>query len=274
MGIVLNPTTEAHLSAMKQMTPHAILLTGKPGAGLTTAAKYLSGNDLTVVIQPLNSSEEVDLDTGTMSVSAIRKLYEQTRSKSAFRQVFLLDSADRMSLGAQAAFLKLLEEPTDSTYFILTSHTPQALLPTIHSRVQTVIIEPLSDNQTKAFIDELGVKDQQTKKQLEYLASGLPAELMRLTQNETYFKERAEIMTDTRTFLTGTLYDKLLIVHKYHQNRAKSLQLIGSALSVTRRSLTMKPQPNLIAKLDALLATHEKISTNCNIRLQLMALVV
>lgn len=274
MGLILNERTEKKVNSLSEELPHAVLLSGERGIGLTTVAKHIAGKMLTVFVEPLNSKDEVDHDTGTISVTNIRTLYSKTRAKNTSRQIVVIDSAHRMSLGAQAAFLKLLEEPTEHTHFILTSHAPQTLLPTIRSRVQTTHVEPISETQTFALLDSLGITDSKKKNQLIYLASGHPAELIRLARDEAYFKKRADTMTDTRNFLRGDAYEKLLIVNKYHHNRTDALQLIDSALLVTRKSLTTKPQPRLVAELDILLNIQERIEANCNIRLQLMSFVI
>lgn len=274
---LLAPAATTKVALLRQNLPHATLLTGEPGVGLATISRYLAGRELAAFIEPIRNKDDkeiIDHHTGTIAVAVIRSLYDRTRSKSTTRQVFIIDDADRMSPGASAAFLKLLEEPTESTHFILTSHTPQKLLPTIRSRLQATAIEPLTPEQTKRAIDELNIKDSTKKTQLRYLADGLPAELSRLTSDDDYFKSRAKLMADTRTFLTGTRYQRLLIIHEYYQDKLKSLALIDSALMVAKRSFAAKPQSNLASQLGNLLMAREKIVANGNVRLQLLAFVV
>ncbi len=273
-SIVLNSTTKKRLAPLEAQLPHALLLAGESGVGLATIAKYLAGQNIASFVEPTDSKEQVNHETGTISVATIRELYEQTRAKSLTPRIFIIDDADRMSLGAQAAFLKLLEEPTKHTHFILTSHTPQILLTTIRSRAQTVLIKPISETETNTFLDTLGVTDLKLRTQLVFLAGGLPAELTRLVRDEAYFGQRALVMADTRTFLTGSSYQKLLIVHAYYQNKLQALTLLDSALAVTKRSLAARPHDSLVGQLEKLLAARVKIEANCNIRLQLTALVV
>jgi DNA polymerase III gamma/tau subunit len=120
MESVINPTSNKQLASYRTELPQSILLTGERGVGLATIARGLAGNSLAGFIEPLNNKDEVDHDVGTISVDAIRRLYEQTRSKQTSARVIIIDDADRMSHGAQAAFLKLLEEPTIHTHFVLT----------------------------------------------------------------------------------------------------------------------------------------------------------
>lgn len=53
---------------------------------------------------------------------------------------------------AANALLKLLEEPPDDTWLILTCDVPGALLPTIRSRVQAVRVAPLASDRVAAFL--------------------------------------------------------------------------------------------------------------------------
>lgn len=274
MNIVINLKSQQRLAAATKELPQSLLITGEQGVGLGTIARNLAQRDLAGFIEPENSKGQTDHETGTITVETIRRLYKQTRAKQATQQIIIIDDADRMSPGAAAAFLKLLEEPNDSTHFILTSHAPQLLLPTIRSRVQSVLIEPATPEQTNALITELGIKDSKRRVQLEFLAGGLPAELCRLASDDEHFRARAEIMGDARELLMASSYEKLLVVHKYYQNRPAALQLLDSALTITRRSLSQKPQPALIRQLDRLLEVQERIASNHNIRLQLMDFVL
>ena len=56
------------------------------------------------------------------------------------RKVGLILDADRMSIQAQNAFLKTLEEPVADTLLLLVTQNINALLPTIRSRCQTVLL--------------------------------------------------------------------------------------------------------------------------------------
>jgi DNA polymerase-3 subunit delta' len=77
----------------------------------------------------------------------------------ARRKVFVIGDADRMvsqegSDQAANAFLKLLEEPLEDTFVVLTSSEPGALLPTIRSRVISVRAVSLSDAEMAAFVSD------------------------------------------------------------------------------------------------------------------------
>lgn len=105
------------------------------------------------------------------------------------RKVFIVGDADRMvsqegSDQAANAFLKLLEEPPANTTVILTSSEPGALLPTIRSRVVSVRVAPLGDDDMRAFLADPAVanridlgSDARTE-ELVRLAGGAPGRLI------------------------------------------------------------------------------------------------
>ena len=59
------------------------------------------------------------------------------------RRVIIVDDADLMNTSASNALLKMLEEPPARTYFMLISHQPSGLLPTIRSRCRTLPLRAL-----------------------------------------------------------------------------------------------------------------------------------
>ncbi len=63
-------------------------------------------------------------------------------------KVVVIPQADLLNLESQDTLLKNLEEPGDNNYFILTTTKPNALLPTIISRCQTIKLISLSQSQT------------------------------------------------------------------------------------------------------------------------------
>ncbi len=79
-------------------------------------------------------------------VNSIRDLEKQAnfRPYEAKARFFIIDDADKMNNQASNALLKTLEEPPETTYIFLITSRPDALLPTIHSRCQTLRFAPIS----------------------------------------------------------------------------------------------------------------------------------
>lgn len=66
-----------------------------------------------------------------------------TASARAWR-ICIVDAADDMNASSANALLKILEEPPERCLFLVLSHAPGRLLPTIRSRCRRLDMEPLS----------------------------------------------------------------------------------------------------------------------------------
>ncbi len=87
---------------------------------------------------------------------------------SSWRAV-VIDSMDELAPAGANALLKILEEPPPNTVFLLVSHAPGRLLPTIRSRCRRLQFEPLSDDAMASVLQR-------------QLADNSPAERQKLIQ--------------------------------------------------------------------------------------------
>jgi DNA polymerase-3 subunit delta' len=78
-------------------------------------------------------------------VRSLQRLFATTSSMSPWRAV-VIDSIDDLERNAANALLKNLEEPPPSTVFLLVSHSPERLLPTIRSRCRVLRLAPLKSD--------------------------------------------------------------------------------------------------------------------------------
>jgi DNA polymerase-3 subunit delta' len=84
-------------------------------------------------------------------IRALNPVLSMKPSLSA-RRVIMIDAIDDLERGAANALLKSLEEPPHGTLFILISHAPGRLLPTIRSRCRVLRFHPLSDEEMRNFL--------------------------------------------------------------------------------------------------------------------------
>jgi DNA polymerase-3 subunit delta' len=82
----------------------------------------------------------------SITIAQVRSLQPLFASKPALspRRVVVIDSIDDLERGGANALLKNLEEPPAGTIFLLVSHAPGRLLPTIRSRCRLLRFEPLA----------------------------------------------------------------------------------------------------------------------------------
>lgn len=177
---------------------HAWLLTGPKGVGKATFAWQAARRVLAEAAGPVPDGDGIDVSddhriahllkakshpdfkwlergmnkTGTalarnISVDQIRSLgeiFSVTPALSDWR-VVVIDSADELEASAANALLKMLEEPPANCLFLLVSHVPGRLLPTIRSRCRVLEFQPLGDDVMASALDELAPELSSGKRQ-------------------------------------------------------------------------------------------------------------
>lgn len=155
---------------------HAWLLTGKVGLGKTTfaaaAAHELVGGgvapaqhpDIILLTNgPKTKEDAKKRDDGkpyelarSIRIDQIRDIQRRltTRPTLGERRAVIIDPVDDLEPPAANALLKSLEEPPAGTYFLLISHNPARLLPTIRSRCRTLRFASLGEEEMKRFLAE------------------------------------------------------------------------------------------------------------------------
>ena len=181
---------------------HALLFTGPAGIGKALAAHVFAAqifcaakstppcgqcpacrqvaagthSDL-VVVAPAPGKKEIGID-------AIRQLKHavQLRAVSAPLKVAIIDDADRLSVAAQNALLKTLEEPPPRSVIILVTASLGALLPTVRSRCQRILFQPLDQDAVAAALQHRAGLDPAQARTLAGRAEGSPGRALRLRE--------------------------------------------------------------------------------------------
>lgn len=73
-------------------------------------------------------------------------------------RIAIVDAADDMNASAANALLKMLEEPPRRSLFLVLSHAPGRLLPTIRSRCRKLPLEPLGPEDLESVLGRLGLE--------------------------------------------------------------------------------------------------------------------
>lgn len=113
----------------------------------------------------------------SITIAQVRALLTRLRMRPADggRRCIIVNAIDDMEPGAANALLKTLEEPPEQTLFLLISHNPGRLLPTIRSRCRMVRFAPLDNAQmTEALADLTSYADPATLPLLLSIAGGGP----------------------------------------------------------------------------------------------------
>lgn len=144
------------------------------------------------------------------------------------QKAIIIDEAELLTIEAQNALLKILEEPPEHTLLILSTTTKETLLPTILSRCKIVQLE---EKQTK-----LSEKEQE---ELQTFLEALPEMGIgeRLKKAETLAKDKdkaieyiTKLILVAREYLLQSSNKKSI---KQLSNQIKSLQALHTTLKTT-----------------------------------------
>lgn len=134
--------------------PH-LLLTGPPGTGKTTSARIIANNLATKEdVLELNASDERGIDVVRTTI----KYFAQKTCKSPFK-VIILDEADSMTTTAQQGLRRVMELYASNTRFILICNTFTKIFEPIQSRCAVIKFEKISNEELKAHIKEVCIKE-------------------------------------------------------------------------------------------------------------------
>lgn len=187
---------------------HAYIIEGDEGSGKKTLALYLAalatcekGTFCGKCNQCRQSMAGTNPDIITVSaegqaslkIEVIRALLDKLSLKSFHggRRIIIIRDADIMTIQAQNALLKSIEEPSEGTVFLLLCKRASYMLPTIISRTQTLTISPLSSEALRKIAPDCSP--------FEYnYCQGNPGTLLRLsadTEFGAFRKTASEVFT-------------------------------------------------------------------------------
>lgn len=194
----------------------------------------------------INDNEHPDVlrvapDGQTIKVDQIRALKAEF-SKSGVetaQKVFLIEQADKMSIGAANSLLKFLEEPEGKILAILETTSLAKILPTIQSRCQVLHFQPLVKEKLIHTLTETGISKNSAALLAELTNSFDKA--VELSKDE-WFNEAREIMQQWFDYLIKDdlqafvyVQKKMVKVFKEKEQQALSFDLL---LAFYRKQLT------------------------------------
>jgi DNA polymerase III subunit delta' len=270
--LLLHEAARITLPALVAHPPQSVLFVGPDGIGKRTVAIALAAE---LAAHPTAIQTVAPDERGTISIEVIRALYKATRAKQETRQVIIIERADCMSIEAENAFLKLLEEPRAGLTFILTALQQEALLPTILSRVQYITLPPLPDETLRRLImaKKPGIAGSDLA-QLIFLAQGRPGIALALLQDGSLDTQRQRMQL-VKQLIAAKPYERFALVSKLAASRDECLETLQAMMRVTEAQLssaTSAAMPRWLKLADALQNALQAISHNGNIRAQLLYL--
>ena len=188
-NIILHPKTKIQIEPLiSKKSSQAIGIVGRKGSGRGFLAKYIASKmlnlDSTENYPYILNLDGSDKDTGIEQIREIRKFLSlKVPSSNLINRIIIIESIELLSVSAQNALLKTIEEPPAETAIIITSATKSKVLPTIVSRVQWISALPATvETLIKNFESRLSPEE---AAKLFKISEGNIADFYRLANAET-----------------------------------------------------------------------------------------
>lgn len=211
------------------------------------------------VLEPEEREGEGEGNRGIqqISIGQVRELTDFVRLSTHQHglRVILIHPAEAMNVAAANALLKNLEEPAENTVFLLVSHQPRQLLPTVLSRCRAMALPLPALEVGRAWLEEQGVAEAEL---CLAISGGAPLEAQSYAGGERLENRRALLsalaepgrldwlrlaeegsrqeLAELIDWLQKWLYDLLAVRFtgrvRYNPDFARRLQELGAGVNV------------------------------------------
>lgn len=237
--LLLHPKTRLQLEYVLKNPPQAVLLTADAGSGKKTLAKTLSASMLEIKdsmdienqpyfihVSRLKNKSDISIEQIRDVVKALKL---KTPGDAKIRKVVFIEDSHYLSIPAQNALLKILEEPSSDTVFLLSANSVQNVLPTVASRTQKIDVLPATLNDSlKHWSDEHEARLVESAWRLSGGSVGLMHAL--LTEDTEHRLKKA--VDEAKSFLRSNAYQRLLLCDQLAKSK-ENFQTFLDALSRT-----------------------------------------
>ena len=196
---------------------HAYLIVGPEGIGKSLLAKIFACK----ILNKPSNKDYVDIISykpkkASFGIDEVRSIITEVAKKpfESDKKVIIIHNGEKLTIQAQNAMLKTVEEPPKGVYIIILTESLQSILETIKSRCQVYKLTPLSNSEMTEFINRnlIDSTDNEKKLALSY-SKGIPGRAIDVIKNEQVKKLRnilLELLSDLKD-------DRSSVVLKYEE---------------------------------------------------------
>jgi DNA polymerase-3 subunit delta' len=166
-------------------------------------------------IYSADKSISVDDIRNVLRGLVIRPLYSRYK-------IIIINDADSMTVQAQNALLKSLEEPPPYVVFILTVQSGAAVTPTVKSRCQRILFDKLRDEEIMQILEE---RYGRRKPEWDFIVSysdGVVGTALELVESPGYLETRDEVIRAADQLLKPGDSDVFKIYELFEKNNDRT----------------------------------------------------
>ena len=286
-------------SIKSNMISHAYMFEGPSGVGKNTMARELA-TTLLEMENLFNSPDYIEItpDGNSIKIAQIRKLQSDILVKPyKSYKIYVIDEAQKMTVEAQNALLKTLEEPPKYAIIILITNNKESLLDTIKSRCEIIKFTPIPLVEVADYLTQIGV-DKNRASLLANFSRGSMQKAIELSESEDFHIMRDEVQKYVEIFLTGSMLDIMDIqssIEKYKDNITNVLDLLvnyfrdimmvkenvdsSMIINLDRlvfiKNMSTKITYSQLSKIiDIIEETKNKLRSNCNFNISIQVMTL
>lgn len=286
-------------SIKSNMISHAYMFEGPSGIGKNTMARELA--KILLEMEHLSNSPdyiEIKPDGNSIKIAQIRKIQSDILVKPyKSYKIYVFDEAQKMTVEAQNALLKTLEEPPKYAIIILITNNKEALLDTIKSRCEIIKFTPIPLRDISNYLITTGV-DEKRASLLANFSRGSMQKSIELSNSEDFYMMREEIQKYVQTFLSGNLIEIMDIQNSIEKYKDQIISVLDLMINYFRDIMMAKENidKSMIINLDKLTFiknmsrkitysqlskiigiiedTKDKLRSNCNFNISIQVMTL
>lgn len=188
----------------------------------------------------------IDGNKKKLGVSEVRDNILKNIETKPFKykyKVFIIKDAHNMTIQAQNALLKTIEEPPKFAVFIMLSKNYNGFLPTILSRCILFKIRPLAPSIIEKFLIDKNINVNMSKFYAIY-ARGSIGKALEIANSEQFVQFRQDIINDIDNLDKLDLIQTYRLIDKYENIKENINEILDIYLLVYRDSLVFKQTNN------------------------------
>lgn len=286
-------------SIRKNKINHAYMFEGIEGIGKKKFTEELSK----ILLNNENVDSSPDYinifpDGSSIKIAQIRKLQTDVIIKPhKDYKIYIINNAEKMTVEAQNALLKTLEEPPWYAIMILITSNKEALLDTIKSRCEIIKFLPISLLDLQTYLIKNGV-DEQRAQLLATFSRGSIEKALELADSAEFAIMREDIQSYIQTILDKNIVEILEIPNNMDKYKKEVISILDMMVNYFRDMMLLKENidksmiinsdkitfiQNMSKKItysqvskiiDIIEETKKKIKSNCNFNISIQVMTL
>jgi DNA polymerase-3 subunit delta' len=214
---------------------------GMDGVGKTKFANELS--KILLNTSNVNNSPDyinINPEGSSIKIAQIRNLQSDILIKPhSDYKIYIINQAEKMTVEAQNALLKTLEEPPKYAMIILITNNKESLLDTIKSRCELIKFLPISQIQLKKYLIEKGIEEEKAQL-LATFSRGSIQKAIELSESAEFITLREDIQNYIQIILDKNIIEILEIPSHIDKYKEEIINLLDMMINYFRDIMMLK----------------------------------